>query len=303
MIIELQSRITRLLVQAPAIVLGATFATTTAVGLVHPAIAQDIGDIGAIETPVYTPDPASPSWRYRVGLGLALAPDYVGSDDYRFVPLPQFSASKGPQYVALTGGYLSSNVLPSQNWRLGPTAKYIRGDRCNAQDNRVNDQKCQADALMLGATGGYAFTFKGLNDENANLTPTLEVLGDVAGANEGVTIEPQLNYAQRLSDRWQMALRGFATFGSEDYERYYFGVNGTQSRASGLSQHDADGGFQQVGLLGVFDYDLTDHWRLSFVGRYMRMVGDAEDSPLVDGDDGRGSANQWVGGAIVSYGW
>ncbi len=91
--------------------------------------------------------------------------------------------------------------------------------------------------------------------------------------------------------------------GSEDYERYYFGVDGTQSRASGLPQHDADSGFQQVGLLGVFDYDLTNNWRLSFIGRYMRMVGDAEDSPLVDGDGGRGSANQWAGGAIVSYGW
>lgn len=65
---------------------------------------------------------------------------------------------------------------------------------------------------MLGATGGYAFTFDGLNDKNAKLTPTLEVLGDVAGANDGVTIEPQLNYAQRLSDRWQVALRGFATW-------------------------------------------------------------------------------------------
>lgn len=53
----------------------------------------------------------------------------------------------------------------------------------------------------------------------------------------------------------------------------------------------------------MFDYDLTNNWRLSFIGRYMRMVGDAEDSPLVDGDGGRGSANQWAGGAIVSYGW
>lgn len=270
-----------------------------AVTLVHPAVAQTIGDFGAMETPVYTPDPASPSWRYRVGLGLALAPDYVGSDDYRLVPLPQLSASKGPQYVALTGGYL----LPSENWRIGPTARYIRGDRCNADDNRVNNQKCQADALMLGATGGYAFTFKGLNEQTAKLTPALEVLGDVAGANDGVTVEPQINYAQQLSDSWQMALRGFVTWGSEDFERYYFGVNGTQSRASGLSQHDADSGFHQVGLLGVLDYDLTRNWRLSFIARYMRMVGDAEDSPLVDGDDGRGSGNQWAGGVIVSYGW
>lgn len=112
MIIQLQSYLKRVLRSSTlAMMSAATFASTATVSLVYPAAAQDIG---AIETPVYTPDQESPSWRYRVGLGLALVPDYVGSDDYRFVPLPQLSASKGPQYAALTGGYLSSNVLPSE---------------------------------------------------------------------------------------------------------------------------------------------------------------------------------------------
>ncbi len=272
------------------------------------AAAQDVGlDVGPIETPENAELPAAPAtadeWRFRVGLGVGVRPDYMGSDDYEAVPLPQLTAYKGPQYVNLTGTYLFSNVIPSPNWRLGPTAKFIRGDRCNANDSRVNDMRCQANALMLGATGGYAFVVPGIGAPQARLTPALEIVGDVAGANDGYTIEPQLNFAQRLSDNWRLGLRGFGTWGSGNYNGYYFGVNAIQSRDSGLSQHNANSGFYQTGLLSVVDYDITEHWKLSLIGRYTRMVDDAKDSPIVDGKDARGSANQFFGGTVVSYGW
>jgi outer membrane protein len=275
------------------------------VGAARPCAAADVGvglDIGPVETPEED-EAQQGTWRYRIGLGLGVTPDYVGSDDYRLAPIPQITAFKGPRYVNLTGTYLFSNLLPTANWRLGPTAKFIRGDRCNAKDDKVSEQKCQADALMLGGTGGYAFDVPGINNQQAKLTPAIEILGDVTKANEGMTIEPQINFAQRLSSDWRMALRGFGIWGSDNYEGYYFGVDQIQARDSGLPQYDADGGFQQFGLLGVFDYDITKRWRLSLLGRYARLIGDAQDSPLVDGDEGRGSANQFLGGAIVSYVW
>jgi outer membrane protein len=269
----------------------------------EPVAAQTVGiDTGVVDTPDID-QPESASWRFRLGLGLAVVPDYIGSDDYVLAPLPQFTAFKGPQYVNVTGTYLFSNVIDSPNWRLGPTAKFINDRRCNAEDNRVNDQKCQSNAFMLGLTGGYAFDITGINNARAKLTPTLEVLGDVAGANDGVTIEPQLNFTQKLSESWRMGLRAFGTWGSDNYNTYYFGVTGRQSQDSGLSRHDADAGFYQTGLLGVFDYDISQNWRLSLIGRYARMLGDAEDSPMVDGAQARGSANQWLGGTVVSYAW
>jgi outer membrane protein len=278
-------------------------AALVCLGTAVPAAAQTVGvDTGVVDTPDIG-QPESASWRFRLGLGLAIAPDYVGSDDYILAPLPQFTASKGPQYVNITGTYLFSNVIDSPNWRLGPTAKFINDRRCNAEDNRVNDQKCQSNAFMLGLTGGYAFDIGGFNNANAKLSPTVEVLGDVAGANDGVTIEPQLNFAQKLSENWRMGLRAFGTWGSDNYNTYYFGVTGRQSQDSGLSRHNADAGFYQTGLLGVFDYDISQNWRLSLIGRYARMLGDAEDSPMVDGAQARGSANQWLGGTVISYAW
>lgn len=273
----------------------------------RPAIAQDVGfDTGPIdapdeEEPLAAQTPAE--WHFRVGLGVGVRPDYPGSNDYEVVPIPQLTAFKGPQYVDVTGTYLFSNVLPSPNWRFGPTAKFIRGDRCNAADNQVNDMRCQANAFMLGATGGYAVQIPGINGNPARLTPALEIVADTAGANDGYTIEPQLNYAQRLTDNWRLGVRGFGTWGSGNYNNYYFGVTQIQSQDSGLSQHNAKASFYQAGLLGAVDYDVTEHWKLSLIGRYTRLVGDAKDSPLVDGNDGRGTANQFLAGTTVSYAW
>ncbi len=277
-----------------------------AIGVERRAMAQDVGiDAGPVIDPDTAPDQAAADqWRFRVGLGVGVRPDYIGSDDYEAVPLPQFTASRGTQYVNITGSYLFSNLVPSSNWRLGPTAKFLNGgDRCNADDNRVSDMRCQANALMLGATGGYAFPIPGLAGRQAKLTPALEILGDVAGANDGVTIEPQLNYAQLLAADWRLGLRAFGTWGSDDFNDYTFGVSRFDAQRSGLPRYSADAGFYQTGLLGAVDYDLTEAWRLSVIGRYTRLVGDAEDSPIVDGRDAQGSANQFLAGLIVSYVW
>lgn len=285
--------------------IGAARLMAAAIALALPAaaMAQDVGiDVAPVDIPDVDEGAAPKGWRTRIGLGVGVRPDYVGSDDYEAVPLPQLTVWNGPQYVNLTGTYLFSNLVPSPTWRFGPTAKFIRGDRCNADDGRVSDMRCQADAVMLGATAGYAFPIPGIGG-GARLTPALEVLADVAGANDGTTIEPQLNYASRLAEGWRLGLRAFGTWGSDNYNEYYFGVNRFQSADSGLPRHSADAGFYQAGLLGVVDYDITDNWKLSLIGRYARLVGDAEDSPIVDGDDARGSANQFLGGTVVSYAW
>lgn len=288
-------------------------------GMTHTASATDFGNVSAFpptepEAEATAPETATPGaqtpeakaaqqWHFRFGLGLGVVPDYMGSDDYKLAPIPQFTARKQFQYVNITGAYLTSNVLPSANWRLGAAARYISDNRCSAENNRVNNMNCLSQAFMLGPTVGYVFPIKGINNRLGMLTPTLETLFDVSGANDGFTVEPQLNYTQKLSERWGGLLRGFMTIGSENYENYYFGVNSRQSRQSGLPQHDADGGVQQMGFLAAGDYSMTDNWTLTLLGRYARMMGDAADSPLVDGNHGVGNANQFLAGAVISYGW
>ena len=265
------------------------------VSMAAPAFAQvaDVGGTADVEEVT-----AAQVRRFTVGLGAAIVPDYVGSDNYTIAALPTLRAEKGPYYADLTGPFLSSNVLPTQTWQLGPAGQFIKGDRCNSSDNTVNNMKCQSDAFMLGAQAAYNFRLT----EASRLSPKARMLFDVTGANDGYSFEPLVEYANRLSKSWAFRLQGNFIVGSENYENYYFGVTGPQSRQSGLKTYNADGGVQQFGFTAVGSYNVTESIRVDLIGRYQRLVGDAQDSPLVDGTSkSRGDANQFIFGVIGSY--
>ena len=79
-------------------------------------------------------------------------------------------------------------------------------------------------------------------------------------------------------------------------------MTGPQSRQSGLKTYNADGGVQQFGFTAVGSYNATESIRVDLIGRYQRLVGDAADSPLVDGtSNSRGDANQFIFGVIGAY--
>ncbi|MGD8326993.1 MAG: MipA/OmpV family protein, partial [Sphingomonadales bacterium] len=70
------------------------------------------------------------------------------------------------------------------------------------------------------------------------------------------------------------------------------------SANTGLAIYTPGGGFRDVTLRGVARYDLSEHWRISGILQLSRLVGDAQDSPLVQE---RGSADQALVGAALFY--
>ena len=71
-------------------------------------------------------DEAPENWKWTVGLGVGVAPDYEGSEDYDPVPIPLARAEKGHRNVELLGLQVSSNLIDHPNWRLGPSFKIGR---------------------------------------------------------------------------------------------------------------------------------------------------------------------------------
>ncbi len=70
------------------------------------------------------------------------------------------------------------------------------------------------------------------------------------------------------------------------------------SAQRGLATFEADAGFRDVRLtLGAL-VPLTEHWLVGVRVMLMRLVGDAADSPIVDGS---GSANQLSGGCLACF--
>ncbi len=281
----------------------AVFAVALGIGLLagSDSRAQAVGAGGIGDAAIVKAEKtADDTLRWTIGGGVALVPDYEGSSDYRGALFPLLRAQKGPIYGQIGpsrfGIGLETNLLPSENWRLGPIAALQPGQR-DVKDKRVDNVRSGGTtAFGLGAAGGYDFRFAG--DQIVGLT--LFSLFDVSSVHDGFQIVPEVAYQRPLDRRWSVRLTASGAFASGGYMSEYFGIDNRDAQRSGLDEFDADAAFKDAQLGVTFGYGITDAWRLRFGASYRRLLGDAADSPVVDD---RGSANQLVGFLGTSYTW
>ena len=232
---------------------------------------------------------------YTVGLGAGVAPDYEGSDDYKLVPLWNLRASNlyhPDTYVQVLATKATSNLLPSENWRLGPMLQYIP-ERDDVEDNRVDDLSHVDASVMVGVIGGYDFKLP----ERTVAGIELEARQDVSGGN-GYLATLRGTYRAPLGDRTRFNGGIESTYASEDYMSSYFGINAKNAQRSNLDKFNANAGIKDVGLSASLTYDMFDNFTLTGIGRYNLLVDDAADSPIVDD---RGSEHQFFAGVLIGY--
>lgn len=170
---------------------------------------------------------------------------------------------------------------------------------------------------------GAALGYDGGRDED-DASEQLEGLGDIDGSAEAVVfaelelgpVEVGLEMAQGLNsdghdgfraelsasmdkmvtDRLMLGAGPFITYGDGQYIESYYGVTPEQaSNSARYDAYDTDAGFDSYGLEVTARYMMTDHWSLTGVASYTRLMGDAKDSPIVD------DSGFWGGGAFMSY--
>jgi MipA family protein len=226
---------------------------------------------------------------YEIGLGAGIAPEYEGSEDSKLYPLPylnlHFENDMSLEWIA---NLMRFNLIPSATFKAGPIAQYI-GERDNVENKRVDELDDVDAAFMLGGFVGF---------EVDRFSASVEAMTDVADGNEGAIVRLRAGYRIPLSRTWIIGINGFTTWADDDYMAAYFGVDRRNSLRSGIKEYDADSGFKDVGITVPIRFNASEHWSIIGVAGFKKLIGDAEDSPIVsdEGDD-----NQLYGGAFVIY--
>ncbi len=236
--------------------------------------------------------PAAQAADVTIGGGVGVAPDYEGSEDYEFVPVP-FASIKwsNGMYFMLEGLTARANLLAS-SWlgglQLGPMYNY-RQSRKDVDNSRVDAMNGVSDANELGAFVAFDWN---------NWYIGLDALMDIGEAHEGWYATLYGGYNFVISSAWNLKVGAFTTYADEDYMEAYFGVDANNVGASGFAFYDPDGGMKDVGLDLGLGYKITNNWGAQAVGKYTLLVGDADDdSPVVD----EGSESQFFGAVLVTY--
>jgi outer membrane protein len=252
--------------------------------------AQTLEDIKGIESVHIESDPPESGKQITVGAGIAVVPDYEGSDYYDAVPLLHFRmAWANGRYLQFNGNSLEFNIMKDSSWSIGPMIGVRAKRDDDVEDNQVSRMEEVDTSVELGGFVAY------------NLGENFEIganfVQDVADGHDGYLVGMHVGYAVHR-DKTMVALKASTTYVNNDYMEGYFSVNGNNVGNSSLDYYDADEGFKDVGLTCVISYQFNDNWGATGVLGYTRLIGDAEDSPLVDD---RGDANQFLGGIMGIY--
>lgn len=255
--------------------------------------------LSLIATSLWATSSIAAKTRGFLGAGVGIAPDYEGSDDYEAQPalFGRYTWASG-RFVDLGGSNsagraasLRANLISesmSSVWRFGPVFQF-RPERDDVDDNRVDRLNKVDNAFELGAYGGFS-----TGPWSANLT----FAADVSDEHEGYVVTLDGGYAWKLDDKLRLTFRAAATYADSDYMDTYFSIDADDAARGGLPVFDADSGMKDVGLKIAASYRINQSWGLLGSVSYFRMLGDAEDSPVVDGV---GDENQFSGVIAATY--
>lgn len=243
---------------------------------------------------------AAQAGELTVGFGPGLAPDYVGSNDLTFAPLPSIEYRVEGRSVKSNNLGFEVDIIADPSIGFGPIVRYDpgRNDLFNVHDAVVRKMHRVSGALEAGGFVELTRQIGSLETSapsffNARLSAAKAV--DVG--HDGALVEGSAGLSH-LAGGWLLGANVTAAYGSKAYQSAYFGVDARDALQTGLGRYSAGAGLRDVGAGVIIGRSFGAKWSGILIGAYSRIVGDAAKSPVVRD---RGSRNQGFVGFSVSY--
>ncbi len=259
--------------------------------------------IAATATPAMAQErTADEGWGLVVGAGALSSPTYEGDDTSRLSILPNLQVTYSDRFFASVQEGIGYRVFADDTFKAGPIlrVKFSRSE--NGDQAFAVEGDDTTDLIGLGdidtslEAGGF------VDYKVGPVTFSAEARQAFTG-HEGFVADLGVKWSGRNfmfgpPIIWSVGPR--ARLVDDTYNAAYFGVNATQSAASGLPVFDATGGLHSYGLGATAIIPLTQDnaWSAVIIAGYDRLTGDAADNPLVQL---RGSKDQASLGVFLSY--
>lgn len=226
----------------------------------------------------------------QVGGGALIKPKYEGSDEYDVygfpIIIPDFSGNSQfsffKKYVEINGADdVRFKLLNQGGFTAGPLAGYTFG-REEDDGDKLAGLGDVDEGLIVGGFVAYSF------DVNASkFTLSSSYHQQVTGDEDGYLLRFSAGVERPVNDRLKIKAKVGTTYADDEYFQTNFGVTSQQSLNSraNLAAFDADAGFKDVFVSLGTDLQLSESWKLIANVKYSRLLGDAEDSPVIETED------------------
>lgn len=232
----------------------------------------------------------SDDWTVRLGVEGAITPDFPGSKDSLFSPVPIFSVQRAgsPERFRSPRDSSSVTLFDVGQFRAGAVGR-LDGGRTASTDKALRGLGKVGTTFELGGFAEY-FPIDWFRTR-------LEVRNGFGGYS-GVVGDLSADVIVPLTQRFTVS--GGPRFSLKDTGATspFFGIDAAQSLASGLPQYRVRSGSASTGIGAQLGYQLTPQWEVHSYTEYERLLGSAAASPLTKR---RGSPDQLTVGIGASY--
>ena len=136
-----------------------------------------------------------------VGLGVAVLPDYIGSDDYMGAPLffARYTFAGSRRYIKLSGLSLEGNLLNFESVAFGPVVKYRMKRDDSVKDEQVKDMEELKGGLEAGAFVRY--DHRGVANRRNRESVDLRFVADASGEYDGYQFDLDATLWRQVADK------------------------------------------------------------------------------------------------------
>jgi outer membrane scaffolding protein for murein synthesis (MipA/OmpV family) len=222
-------------------------------------------------------EPNLPDWRVMLGVAAELLPVYQGASAERVIGGPNINIRYKDLAFFSLGEGLGVNFLHGAYYRVGVSLGYDLGRRVPDDYNNLHGLGDISLAPSVKLFGTYVVS------KAFPLVIQADVRQIFAGGADGALGDLEAYMPlPGSSKKFVMFLGPSITWADHRYLQKVFGVNETQSLASGDPIFNVHGGTNSVGLGFSATRFITDRWLINADLAYSRLRGSAAESPITE---------------------
>lgn len=204
-----------------------------------------------------------------VGAGVIYLPKYTGADKYRVRAVPIASATFGRLSLGGLNG-ISYDIVQTKGLQAGVSLGYIQG-RDESDSKHLRGLGDLDSALTIGTYFKQTFgAFYVAGNVKRDFSDDIEGMTAGLSAGHSYRISPKIMLNSAISTRWM----------DDDYAQAVFGINQTQSIASGLAVTTVESGIESASLTFTGLYFIDKQWTINAMIGTTKYMGDAKESPI-----------------------
>lgn len=238
-------------------------------------------------------------WSYVLSLGTANTPKYLGDDEHHVLLIPNVFVSYEDKFFASFVGGAGYNFINRGGLKVGPKIRYDVGRKEDGTYPLSSGDETK-DLQGLGDIDG-SFELGGFIEyEFSAVTASLEIRKAIEG-HKGLIAEAGLELTglfEVASTTFVYSFEPKAVYTGANYNETYFGIDRSQSVASGLAEYDSNSSGVTFDLNASITALHGNQISTTIFAKYSKLATVIADSSLVQQ---RGSDTQSTIGLSVNY--